>query len=237
MRKRWWKILAVLLVGYTITAGLLADAPRLDILNETVRVLHFHVPMWFGMIILLTVSVVYSVKYLRTPTLQNDLFAVEFANTGILFGILGVTTGALWANFTWGSPWSGDPKQNASAIALLIYLAYFILRGSFSDEQQRARVSAIYNIFAFATMVPLLFILPRMTDSLHPGNGGNPGFNAYDLDSNLRLVFYPAVIGWTLMGVWLTSLRIRLNTVKQRINERLEEDLLRNRSQPVTDLS
>jgi len=237
MRKRWWKILAVLLVGYTITAGLLAEAPRLDILNETVRVLHFHVPMWFGMILLLTVSVVYSVKYLRAPTSQNDLFAVEFANTGILFGILGVTTGALWANFTWGSPWSGDPKQNASAIALLIYMAYFILRGSFSDDQQRARVSAIYNIFAFATMVPLLFILPRMTDSLHPGNGGNPGFNAYDLDSGLRVVFYPAVVGWTLMGVWLTSLRIRLNTVKQRINERLEEDLLRNRNQPVTDLS
>ncbi|MEM9672401.1 MAG: cytochrome c biogenesis protein CcsA [Bacteroidota bacterium] len=237
MRKKWWKILAVLLVGYTITAGLLAEVPRLDILNETIRVLHFHVPMWFGMMILLTASVIYSIKHLRNPTMKNDLFAVEFANTGILFGVLGVFTGALWANFAWGAPWTSDPKLNNAAIAMLIYFAYLILRGSFDDDQRRARVSAIYNIFAFATLVPLLFILPRMTDSLHPGNGGNPGFNVYDTDNNLLMVFYPAVIGWTLMGVWLTSLRIRLNTVKQRINERLEEDLLQNRSQPVTDLS
>ncbi|MGD1890692.1 MAG: cytochrome c biogenesis protein CcsA [Cyclobacteriaceae bacterium] len=237
MRKRWWKILAVLLVGYTITAGLLADVPRLPILNEAIRVLHFHVPMWFGMIGLFTASVIYSVRHLQNPLLKHDIYAIEFANTGMLFGILGILSGSLWAKFTWGAFWTNDAKLNGAAIAMLIYAAYFILRSSFSDEQQRSRVSAIYNIFAYSTLIPLLFILPRMTDSLHPGNGGNPGFNAYDLDSSLRVVFYPAVVGWTLMGVWLTSLRIRLNTVKQKINERLEEDLLRNRSQPVTDLS
>ncbi|MEQ9438212.1 MAG: cytochrome c biogenesis protein CcsA [Cyclobacteriaceae bacterium] len=235
MKKRWWKILAILLIGYTITAGLLADVPRLPILNETIRVLHFHVPMWFGMFMLLATSVVYSVKYLRKPTQQNDLFASEFANTGILFGILGVTSGSLWAKFAWGTFWTSDPKLNGAAIALLIYFAYLILRGSFDDEQRRARISAIYNIFAFATLVPLLFILPRMTDSLHPGNGGNPGFNSYDMDSNLRMVFYPAVIGWTLLGVWLTSLRIRLNIIKQHTDERFEENLLRTRNHAMAD--
>jgi heme exporter protein C len=59
-------------------------------------------------------------------------------------------------------------------------------------------------------MVPLLFILPRMVDSLHPGNGGNPGFNAYDLDSQMRLIFYPAVIGWFLLGLWMATLRVRI---------------------------
>ncbi len=211
--KSWWKGLAVLLVFYTIIAGLLMDAPRLNILNETVRNLHFHVPMWFGMIIMLTVSVIYSIKYLSSNRRIHDHIAIEFANTGFLFGLLGIISGAIWARFTWGEWWSNDPKQNGAAITMLIYAAYLVLRNSMEDPQQRARVSAVYNIFAFSTLIPLLFVLPRLTDSLHPGSGGNPGFNAYDLDSKLRLVFYPAVIGWALTGVWMATVKVRVREV------------------------
>lgn len=93
---------------------------------------------------------------------------------GILFGMLGLITGMVWAQFTWGAWWSGDPKQNASAIGLLMYLAYTVLRSSFEDKRRQARISAAYNILAFFCLIPLLFILPRLTDSLHPGNG-EPG--------------------------------------------------------------
>ena len=220
MKKTWWKILTVLLLTYSILGAFLFDAPRLAILNETIRNLHFHVTMWFGMIILLTTSAVYAIRYLRSNELRHDDLSVEFANMGVILGLLGITTGAVWANYTWGEPWSGDPKQNSSAIALLIYMAYLVLRNSLEDPVQKARVSSIYNIFAFATLIPLLFILPRMTDSsLHPGNGGNPGFNAYDLDSRLRLVFYPAVIAWTLLGVWIVSLRVRIRRLKAAIED------------------
>jgi heme exporter protein C len=214
--KNWWKILAIALLLYAVIGGLLLEAPRLAILNETIRNLHFHVPMWFGMQALLVISVIFSIRYLRNPSAHNDIWAVESANTAIIFGILGIVTGMIWANFTWGSPWSGDPKQNAAAIALLIYFAYLLLRNSFEDAQQRGRISAIYNIFAFASYIPLIYILPRLTDSLHPGNGGNPGFNAYDLDAKLRIVFYPAVLGWILLGVWITSLRVRLQKLWQK---------------------
>lgn len=238
MKKSWWKVLTVLLLGYTMVAGLLAGVPKLPILNESIRMLYFHVPMWFGMLALFTVSVVYSVRYLRNPLRAHDIYAIEFANAGMLLGILGILTGSLWAKFTWGTFWTSDPKLNASAVALLIYSAYFILRGSLVDEQQRARISGIYNIFAYATLVPLLFILPRMTDSLHPGNGGNPGFNTYDMNSQLRMVFYPAVVGWALLGVWVASLRIRLQFAKDKINERLEETMFRaNRPDTVSDRS
>jgi heme exporter protein C len=221
MRNNWWKILAVVLLVYTLTAGLLLDVPRLPILNETIRALYFHVTMWFGMIIMLVVAVIYSIKYLRTSDLKHDDMAIEFTNAAILFGILGITTGMLWAKFTWGDYWSGDPKQNASAIGLLMYFAYLILRNSMTDVHQRARIGAVYNIFAFAAFIPLIFVLPRLTDSLHPGNGGNPGFNAYDLDSKLRMVFYPAVIAWTLMGTWISSVRVRLRRAERKIEDRL----------------
>jgi heme exporter protein C len=219
MRLSVWKIASILLLLYTVVAGLLLDAPRLPILHETVRNLHFHVPMWFGMILLLGGSVYYSIRYLRHGELRDDVYAVSCARVGLLFGTLGLVTGMIWAKFAWGAFWSGDSKQNASAVGMLIYLGYIILRDSFEDEQQRGRISGIYNIFAYATFIPLIFVLPRLQDSLHPGNGGNPGFNAYDLDSKLRLVFYPAVIGWTLLGAWIAQVWARLDWVGKRMEK------------------
>lgn len=219
LKKNWYKILAVGLLLYSLWFGLMGDVPRKIVLNESIRNLYFHVPMWFGMIIILGASAYHSVRYLQAPNLQHDIQADSTARVGVLFSLLGMVTGMLWAQFTWGEWWSGDPKQNTSAIAILIYLAYLVLRGSFNEEQQRAKVSAVYNIFAFASLVPLLFILPRLTDSLHPGNGGNPGFGAYDLDNRMRMVFYPAVLGWTLLGFWIANLKARITTLENHENE------------------
>ena len=219
LKTDWWKWLCVVLLVYTVIAGLLFPVPRLHILNETIRVLHFHVPMWFGMILLFLASVIHAIKYLKSGNLHSDIYSSELAVTGLAFGVLGILSGMLWAKFAWGEFWSNDPKQNAAAISLLIYLAYFVLRGSFKDEQQRNRISAVYNIFSFSLMIPLLFILPRMTDSLHPGNGGNPALSIYDTDSNLKKVFYIAVIGWTLLGFWITTIAIRITKTKQKIED------------------
>jgi heme exporter protein C len=217
MRKSWWKILALVLLFYSVTGGILFQVPRLNIVNETIRALYFHVPMWFGMVALFLISAFYAVRYLRNPTFENDVYSVEFANAGLVYGLLGIFTGMIWANYTWGSPWHGDPKQNGAAIAILVYLAYFILRASIEGREQRARLSSVYNVFAFAAMIPLIFIIPRMTASMHPGSGGNPGFNMYDLDSKMRMVFYPAVIGWILLGGWMATLRIRYRLLEENL--------------------
>jgi len=141
---------------------------------------------------------------------------LRFANTGLIFGLLGIFYGMIWANYTWGSPWHGDPKQNGAAIALLVYLAYFVLRGSIENERAARPTQPVYNIFAFAAMIPLIFIIPRLQDSMHPGSGGNPGFNMYDLDSKMRMVFYPACIGWILLAGWIATLRIRIRIVNEK---------------------
>ena len=155
MRKNWWKILASLLLIYSIIAGLLLEVPRLPILHETIRNLYFHVPMWFTMIILYLISVIYSIKYLASGNEKHDLLAVEMVNTGIIFGFLGLATGMIWANYTWGAPWPNDPKLNSAAISTLMYLAYVVLRGALDEEQKRARISAVYNIFSFIFIINL----------------------------------------------------------------------------------
>jgi heme exporter protein C len=216
MKNNWWKILGAVLIIYTAIAGFLLGVPTLDILNETIRNLYFHVPMWFTMIILFSVSVFYSIKSLSTKNELDDIKAVESVNVGIIFGILGITTGAFWAKYTWGEFWSSDPKQNFAVISLLLYFAYLILRNSIDEDQKRAKISSIYNIFAFPMMVVLLFVLPRLQSSLHPGNGGNPGFNSYDLDSRMRIVFYPACLGWIIIGYWIYTIRIRLRSLENK---------------------
>jgi heme exporter protein C len=218
MRQLWWKILCGLLVTYTIVAGMLAPVPRLDILNETIRNLYFHVPMWFTMIVLFSGAFGYSIKYLRTNDLKHDIYAAQLTNVGILFSICGMITGMEWGKYTWGAAWSNDPKQLCTAMCMLIYFAYNILRSGLRDEEKRAKIGAVYNVFAYAMMFPLIFVLPRMVDSLHPGNGGNPAFAKYDLDSGMRMVFWPANAGWIMLGCWIASIRIRLGLLEHKNN-------------------
>ncbi len=209
MRSWWWKILCIIFLGYTVIGGFLMPVPRLNILNETIRNLYFHVPMWFTMLVLFGAAFGYSIKYLRTNDLKDDLFAVQLTQTGIFFSLLGMSTGMEWAQYTWGAAWSNDPKQLGTAMAMLIYFAYAILRSGIKDDEKKAKIAAVYNIFAFSMLIPLIFILPRLVDSLHPGAGGNPAFKQYDLDKNMRMVFWPAVAGWIMLGSWVASLKIR----------------------------
>lgn len=218
MKKSWWKILGLLLVAASIVAGFLGPVPALFLLHETIRNVYFHVPMWSVMFTLYLISVIYSIRYLNSARVNDDLIAVEAVNTGIVFCIIGLVTGMQWANITWGDPWPNDPKTNGSAIATLMYLAYLVLRNALEEEQKRAKISAIYNIFAFPIMIVLMYIMPKMTDSLHPGSGGNSTFGDLDMDNQMRLVFYTAVIGWILLGIWICTLRYRVRLLENKRN-------------------
>jgi heme exporter protein C len=217
LRKSWWKILSLACLIYAFVAGFLGGVPAKPILNETIRNLYFHVAMWFCMMIYFIVSVVYSIRYLRNHRLIDDLYAIEFAKTGIVFGALGLVTGSVWARYTWGAFWSNDPKQLGASIALLIYFAYLVLRNSMPDLDKRARISAVYNIFAFFMLFPTIWIMPRMMESLHPGGMGNPAFDTKDIDSRMRIIFwFGAIPGWALLGTWITSLGIRLKLLEEK---------------------
>ncbi len=211
---KWWKISGILLVLYALVGGLLLPVPQLPILFQSIRNLYYHVPMWFGMQTLLIASAIYAAKGLINRDLLHDIRSEAYAKIAMLFGTMGLVTGMIWAKNTWGAYWTNDPKLNSAAIGMLMYAAYFVLRGSIEDEEKKARISAVYNLFALPVFIVLIFVLPRLTASLHPGNGGNPGFNSYDLDSRLRMVFYPAVLGWIFIGFWIAELQIRINKIQ-----------------------
>ncbi len=212
----WWKGLAGLLLIYAVIVGFFIPVPD-TMIEESIRNVFYHVGMWFAMFVLLTSSFVFSLRYLVKFDAKEDIAAVESANTGLLFGLLGIITGMIWAKNTWGDFWVRDPKLDGAAVGIFIYLAYIILRGSIDDTQKRAKVSAVYNVLAYILWIVFVLVLPRTANSsIHPGQDGAP-IMALDLSATTRLVFYPAMAGWILLGVWILNLRIRIRKIKRSI--------------------
>ncbi len=206
---------AVLLI-YAVIAGFLIPIPD-TMIGETIRNVFFHVGMWFGMFAMLTTSFVYSLRYLSGFRIKEDHAAVEAVNVGLMFGILGIITGMIWAKNTWGDYWVRDPKLDGAAVGIFIYMAYAVLRSSIDDPQKRAKVSAVYNVLAFILWIVFVLILPRTAEaSIHPGQEGAPVMSL-DLSARTRLVFYPAMIGWILLGTWILNIRIRIRRIKEHL--------------------
>lgn len=209
-----WKYVVAVGMTIVISAGFLIHIPQIPILEETARNIFFHVPMWMTMFVLFLISFWYSIKYLNEPNMDFDVKASSAASVGVAFGICGLLTGSLWARFTWGSWWTfAEPKMNLAALALMIYVAYFVLRSAFDDPQKRAKLSAVYNIFAVTTIPFLLYVVPRQLTSLHPGADGNPAFSEITADE-LRYILYPAFIGFIALGYWIYEVHSRYNKVK-----------------------
>jgi len=196
--------------------------PYRNVLEETIRNLLLHVPQWFSMILLLLIAAIYSGLYLHRGRLIYDAAAKAFTMAGLLAGTLGTLTGSVWARATWNAWWTNDPKLNGVAVGMAMYLAYVILRASVDDRYNRARLAAVYNLFVFPVFIALIVVMPKLSAvSLHPGSGDSVNFSQYDMDNTLRMFFYPAVIGWTLIYAWMAQIQIRLDQL------RIERDMRR----------
>ncbi len=191
--------------------------PNRNILNESIRNLNFHVPMWFGMIFMMLLSFFASIAYLRTSKTAYDDAATASIHVGLLFAIAGLATGATWARFTWGAWWTIDPQLNGAAISTLIYLAYFILRRSIDDEDKQARLAAVYAIFAFIMFYVFVKVIPGMADfSLHPNTTDNPSFKDYDVADRLKIILRLSAVGWVSLSFWIFSIRYRLQRITRK---------------------
>jgi heme exporter protein C len=218
--KNSWKILTILLMLYVILGGLLFDVPRLPVIHQTIRNIYFHVGMWFSMIFILFLGFVFSLMYLRTFNARYDRMANATVKTGLVFGLLGIVTGMIWAQFTWGQFWVNDPKLNGAAVGILAYLAYVVLRSSIEDMEKRARLAAVYKIFAFVIMFVFIMILPRMGGpSIHPGTDGNPALGTGDLAPQMQKVFFPAIAAWMMFAYWIYTIVYRSDVIKEKVQQ------------------
>ncbi len=227
MRWTWWKIAAILLLFTTIVMAYLVEVPELPIIKQSIRNLYFHVCMWMCMAFLQICSAIHAIKFLRTNTITEDFKSAALANTSMLVGLLGYATGFIWASYTWSMKTNEpvftteifrEPKLIGTGICLLVYFGYIVFRNSITEPYQRAKLSAVYNIFAFAIMIPSIYIIPRMFESLHPGGQGSPVFGKSDLSVTMRVLFWPAALGYCLLGYWISQVLWRIQIVIFRKN-------------------
>ncbi|MFH0895151.1 MAG: cytochrome c biogenesis protein CcsA [Bacteroidota bacterium] len=203
--KTYWKIIGLALVAYSFVAGMLVEVPDLPVVRQSIRMVFYHVPMWFAMIAMLATSFFYSIRVLENKKTYQDMHALSAAKTAILFGLIGLISGMLWAQYAWGRWWINDPKLNGAALSLFMLFAYLILRNSVSDITRKTKVAAVYNIFAFVMSILFLLVYPRMGgQSIHPASGTESMMGSIvSLDNTMRLVFYPAVLGWIIIAFWV----------------------------------
>ncbi|MBP2628491.1 MAG: cytochrome c assembly protein [Firmicutes bacterium] len=142
--------------------------PAVEGLGYLVRIAFFHIPVAWVAVLAFFLSAGWSVQYLRTREIQYDRKSAVAAALGLLFCLLATISGAIFAKLTWGAYWNWDPRQTTIFILLLIYGAYLVLRASIQDEEERARISAVYALLSSLTVPFLVFIIPRFYFSLHP---------------------------------------------------------------------
>lgn len=183
---------------------------------ETARIVVFHVPCAILTFVAFLLNGAYSWSYLRGRQPLADAKANAAAELGMLFAVLATVTGSLFALEQWGSAWNWDPRETSIVILMLVYAAYFVLRGSIEEKTKRARLSATYALLAFPAMVFLIWILPRVVESLHPTN---TLFSRTGLDPSYRITLWSLFGGLLAVFAWMFQLRLRVEMAEARLRQ------------------
>lgn len=198
--------------------------PLVQGLGELGRNMLFHVPMSFVAFVLFLLGTIYSIVFLRKKDMKYDLHARGFSAVGLLLTFLATVTGSIWARFSWGRFWNFDPRESSILILLLIYIAYFLLRSLMEEsDEKKARIAAVYNIIAFVTVPFLMFVLPRITESLHPGGAGsvapvvNLSGKTYTAPTLLWML-WGMVFVFTLICLWIKDIYVRILKLEEQKN-------------------
>jgi len=197
-------------------------APPAAILGETSRVVYFHVPVAWGAVLAFIVSGIFSILYFIKRDSMHEIKAYNSAHIGMIYTILAVVSGSLWAKISWGSYWNWDPRETSITILLLVYAAYFALRSSVEDEEKKGVIASAYQIFAMAVMPFLVFIVPRINQSLHPDTIINAN-KKMQMDGDMRIVLFVSVTAFTLLYVYIFKLKNRLSAADIIIQNKIEE--------------
>ncbi|MBS1538779.1 MAG: cytochrome c biogenesis protein CcsA [Bacteroidetes bacterium] len=223
----------VFLAGKTVEYNPLITLPYIIGLEERARILYFHVPMSWIAVLAYVIAMIYAGKYLKQKQIRDDITSSSAAALGTLFCLLATVTGSIWAKFNWGSFWNWDPRETSIFVLLLIYAAYFALRAAVENEERRARLSAVYAILAAVTVPFFIFILPRITEGLHPGSKGDANIGpvispqAEALNPLKQIILSLSFAGFTLVFFWMLSLQIRLKTITMKLLERHNSSIKR----------
>lgn len=197
-----------------IVASFVTPAPQ-KVIGESSRIFYYHIPQAWICVIAFLISMIYSIRYLKSRRLEEDDRAAEAARLGFIFCVLATVTGSIFAKVTWGSFWNWDPRETSIFILLLIYGAYFALRGAIEIEEKRAALAAVYAIFAFLTVPFLIFVVPRIVPSLHPADSVLDENMKFTMGPTVRAIFFTSLAVFTVLFFWMFNLGKRVARIRR----------------------
>jgi heme exporter protein C len=212
------KISLLIWMSAVIIAVFLLPPPQAQ-LGDVSRVFYFHVPMAWVAVLAFLMSLIYSLNYLRKKDLTSDAKARTAARLGLLFTVLATISGSIFAKTSWGSFWNWDPRETSIFILLLIYGAYFALRSAVEMPERKASLSAVYAILAFFTVPFLVFVIPRVYQSLHPNNSVISTRLQIQMSTPVLIAFLASLVGFTWIFAWIFRAETKINRLWDEMEE------------------
>jgi len=202
------KFLLLPFMAAMVAAAFLWPEPAQGFIGESSRIVFFHVPCAWTASLAFLVAAAYSAAYLVRRKPAHDDVACAAVRLGLLFAVLALVTGSLFARIMWGAYWNWDPRESSFLLLIFLYAAYLFLRAVLEDPERRSRLSAAYALFAAVLMPFLVFVAPRVTASLHPQTIINPQGKIL-MDTPTRVVFFAGLAGFSGLFLWMLSAESR----------------------------
>lgn len=209
-------LFAVAVAAVTVWSFLVPDAIGFQ-RPELARVFFWHFPCPILATLLLAVGAWFSFKFQRTKELVWDIRSVACMELGYIFCLMTMATGIIFSKVQWGEWWQNDPRQTSFLMVLLIYAAYFGLRGAIQDETKRAQNSGVYALAALMPMLFLTFVFPRLpgVESFHPSESIMKG----QIKGQYAYVVIAVMVLMAWMSVWMYRMRVRAGVLELKVEE------------------
>ena len=200
----------------TVVLGLylgLVWAPPDSMMGNVQRIMYVHFPSWIATALSYVTAFVCSVLYLARRRPALDYLAQAGVEVGVLFNTTGLITGSIWGRPTWGVWWTWDPRLTTTAIMLLIFVGYLLVRAFLEDPDARARVGALVAIVGFVTL-PIVYFSVRWWRTLH-----QPQSSPSTVDPRMVVALRVMMIAFALGAAYLMSRRYELARLQAAVEQ------------------
>jgi heme exporter protein C len=209
-----------------LAVGLYASflyAPADAVQGDVQRLMYLHVPLILVSYLAFFVVFVTSILYLWRRQQQHDAIAHSSAEIGVLFTALAIAIGSIWGRPTWGAWWTWDARLTTTAILLLMFLGYLMLRTLVEDPSRGATFCAVLGIIGFLD-IPIIHMSVVWWRTLHqPASMLRPGPSTVAPD--MQVALYANLAAFALLYGYLLVKRLRIEEARQELF-RLQMELL-----------
>jgi len=196
-------------------------APMEAVMGQVQRIFYFHVAnAWVGMLGFLAAAIA-GIAYLRTHDLKWDILEQASVEISLVFFIITIVTGSIWAYPAWGTWWTWDPRLTTAAILEMIYIAYLLLRLGIEDSERRARFGAVYTLIG-GLSVPITFMSIRLFRTIHPaliGTASAAAQGGFDMNPRMLVTFLFGLLTFSVIFASLLWHRIRLGRMAEKVEQ------------------